>query len=163
MGAHEMTTTLDDEVEIFSRGDPIATASLSAVAFTEQGTGITLAVRTDPASWLSDALRAIQSLRALEQNWDSYGAHSVNGDSIAKSKTLAFSLSKIENVAAPTVTATPAGHVGFCWDAGDRSLDAEVYPSGLVEYVYLDRRDSAADREARTRDYEELAMLLSSW
>ena len=158
-----MTKALDEKVEIFSRGDAIATASDSAVAFTEQGTGITLAVRTDPASWLSDALKAIRSLRALEQNWDSYGAHTVNDDSIEKSKTLAISLSTIENVTAPVVTATPAGHVGFCWDSGDWSLDAEVYPSGLVEYVYLDRRDSAADREARTRDYEELAMLLSSW
>lgn len=163
MGAHEMTKRLDEEVEIFSRGRPIATASHSAVAFTEQGTGITLAVRTDPASWLSDALKAIRSLRALEPNWDSYGARTVNDDSIAKSETLALSLSTFENVAAPTVTATPEGHVGFCWDSGDRSLDAEVYPNGLVEYVYLDRRDSAADREARTRDYEELAMLLSSW
>lgn len=158
-----MTKRLDEEVEIFSRGRPIATASHSAVAFTEQGTGITLAVRTDPASWLSDVLKAIRSLRALEPNWDSYGARTVNDDSIAKSETLALSLSTFENVAAPTVTATPEGHVGFCWDSGDRSLDAEVYPNGLVEYVYLDRRDSAADREARTRDYEELAMLLSSW
>ena len=163
MGAHEMTRTLEEQVEIFSRGRHIPTASDSAVAFGEQGLGKTPAVRTDPASWLSDALEAIRSLGALEQNWDSYGAHTVNDDSIEKSKTLACSLSRIENVAAPTVTATPAGHVGFCWDSGNWSLDAEVYPGGLVEYVYLDRRDSAADREARTRDYEELAMLLSSW
>lgn len=158
-----MTKMLDEEVEIFSRGDAIATATPSAVAFTEQDAGITLAVRTDPASWLSDALKAIRSLRALEQNWDSYGAHTVKDDSIEKSKILACSLSEIENVAAPTITATPAGHVGFCWDSGDRSLDAEVYPSGLVEYVYLDRRDSTADREARTRDVGELAVLLTSW
>ncbi len=158
-----MTETLEEQVEIFSRGRHIPTASDSAVAFHKHGIGTTLAVRTDPASWLSDALKAIRSLRALEQNWDSYGARTVKDDSIEKSKTLAFSLSKIENVAAPTVTATPAGHVGFCWDSGDWSLDAEVYPSGLVEYVYLDRRDSAADREARTRVYEELAVLLTSW
>lgn len=158
-----MTSILEEKVEMFSRARSIATASHSAVAFVARGPGTTLAVRTDPASWLSDTLKALRSLRALEQNWDSHGARTVNVDSIDQSKTLASSLSKIENVAAPTVTATPAGHVGFCWDSGDRSLDAEVYPSGLVEYVYLDRRDSAADREARTRDYEELAMLLSSW
>ena len=158
-----MTKTLEEKVEMFSRARPIATASDSAIAFDEHSPGTTLAVRTDPASWLSDALKAIRSLRALEQNWDSYGARTVNDNSIERGKTLVSSLSRIENVAAPVVTATPAGHVGFCWDSGDWSLDAEVYPSGLVEYVYLDRRDSAADKEARTRDYEELAMLLSSW
>ncbi len=163
MGAHEMNKTLEERIEKFSGARPIVTESDSAVAFDEHGLGTTLAVRTDPASWLSNALNALRSLRALEQNWDSYGARPVNVDSIDQSKSLVSSLSRIENVSAPVVTATPAGHVGFCWDSGDWSLDAEVYPSGLVEYVYLDRRDSAADREARTRDYEELAMLLSSW
>ncbi len=158
-----MTKTLEEKVEKFSRARPIATASHSAVAFDDHGPGTTLAVRTDPASWLSNALKALRSLRALEQNWDSYGARTVNDDSIEQSKNLASSLSRIENVAAPTITATPSGYVGFCWDSGDRSLDAEVYPNGLVEYVYLDRGDSAADREARTRDYGELAVLLSSW
>lgn len=158
-----MIRKLEEKVEIFSEARPISTASHSAVAFADQDTATTLALRATPASWLSDALKAIRSLRALEQNWDSYGARAVDDDSIEKSKTLASSLSKIENVAAPTVTATPAGHVALCWDSGDWSLDAEVYPSGLVEYVYLDRRNSAADKEARTRDYGELAMLLSSW
>ena len=64
-------------------------------------------------------------------------------------------------VAEPAVGASPEGHVGFSWDEGAWSLDAEVLPDGRIEYVYLDEQDSAKDRDTTTRLWTDLLELLT--
>ena len=68
-----------------------------------------------------------------------------------------------ECVEKPAVGATPDGHIGFSWDEGAWSLDAEILPTGRIEYVYLDERDSAQDREAVALDWAELLEMLTQW
>lgn len=121
------------------------------------------AVRNCQAPWHEDAQDSIVRLLTLGKNWDSYGADAVKEASVRKALHLATRLSWIVNVERPSITATAEGNVGFSWDTGDWSLDAAIDGSGLISYVFLDERDSANEREGRTRNIRELIALATNW
>lgn len=122
-----------------------------------------MAIRTSPADWLAEALDAIERLLTLGKNWDSYGANAVDQESVRRASELAQRLAWVENVEAPSITATPDGDVGFCWDTGEWSLDASVDPTGLISYVLLDEGDPSQEQEGRTRNVNDLAELATRW
>ena len=122
-----------------------------------------IARRDSPALWLQEVQKEIEALIGLEHNWDSYGASPVQGEAIAHAIALVRELSLYVNVKAPTVTATPDGCVGLCWDTGDWSLDASIDHTGLIGYVFLDEQDPSQEREGRTRSLGELVALLTQW
>jgi hypothetical protein len=120
-----------------------------------------VAIRETQPKWLRDSLRKLQELATLQENWDSYGASPVNANSVVRAQELVCYLARFVGVDEPAVGATPEGHVGFSWDEGAWSLDAEVLPNGRIAYVYLDERDSANDRETTTRRWADLLALLT--
>lgn len=122
-----------------------------------------LALRSAPELWLDATRSEIDALSVLPENWDSYGAHAVGSSAIDHARGLMATLARVVGVNAPTVTATPEGDVGLCWDVGRWSLDASVDPSGLVTYVFLDEESDGNDQEGRTRDPAKLASLLARW
>jgi len=164
MGEDSMSenTLTDAGVEAFeqSLGVPASTPEDTA-ALSSQGT--VLASRNRPADWWSGVREKIEGLLSLNENWDSYGAKPVEPTAVHQALKVALDLSQIVGVDAPTVTATGDGHVGFCWDSGTWSVDASIDPSGLINYVLLDERLPGKERETRTRDLAELAVLVSGW
>jgi len=124
---------------------------------------VVFAVRPFAQAWLATATSELHYMATLQDNWDSYGAFPVDPRCIEHAIDLVHGLAYCENVEVPVVGPTPDGHVGFSWDEGDWSLDAEVLPDGRIEYVYLDERDSTKDRETITSDWRELLELLTQW
>jgi len=115
------------------------------------------------AAWLPKTSARIAALADLNENWDSYGGHAISGSSITAARHLIDHLAWFIGVQAPAVSGTPDGGVGFSWDDGDWSLDAEIVSSGRIKYVYLDEEDSSNDLEATTVDGNELLELLARW
>lgn len=149
------------KVEAFELSDAVpADAGEDTVVFSKAPV---VATREAPADWLSDVCSAIEQLLDLPENWDSYGAYRVDPKSVSQGLAVATDLSWYVGIDRPTVTATPEGHVGFCWDSGHWSLDASIAPSGLISFVYLDREDRDRDLESRTRKVERLVEFLTSW
>ena len=143
-GGYELSTRANESGEVFER--PVVVAR-----------------RSHQPDWLQERLRRIDRLRELEPNWDSYGAKRIDLPSIDLANQLLKSLSKIEGVECPTVTASPDGNVGLCWDSGERSLDVEVLPSGKFAYAYLNENAPAMDREGVTTSADHLILLLTQW
>lgn len=114
-----------------------------------------------PAPWLNAALAKLEGLRALTANWNSYGASPIGPAAIAWAKEIVTHLATYAGVDAPTVTATPDGHVGLCWDSGRRSLDASIDSAGVISYVFLDEDAPDENREARTCDPGDLVPFLT--
>ena len=90
------------------------------------------------APWAEECQQRIESLRGLRENWDSYGASPTDLSSLVSAKSLLKEISFINDVPQPTVTASPQGNVALCWDLGMRSVDLEILPGGMVEYVVVD-------------------------
>ena len=124
---------------------------------------VTLAQREAPAEWLLATLKRIRELLFLGENWDSYGARAVHPGAVRAALAVAERLSRWVGVPVPAVTATGDGHVGFCWDEDEWSLDASVDDTGLVTYVFLNESRPQDDIEARTRNADNLLHLLTRW
>lgn len=122
-----------------------------------------LALRQRPLGWFQTVIEKLERLTTLEEDWDSYGAAPVSSDSIRVAIEIAGYISRIENVPEPAVGAAPNGHVGFSWDGGPWSLDAEILPEGRIKYVYLDDRESTRERDRVTDRPAEIAQLLTQW
>lgn len=122
-----------------------------------------VAQRDRPAPWLEDALGALEALRVVGEDWDSYGAAAVAPGAIEPATDVCKYLASFVSICPPVVTATPAGEVGFCWDTGGWSLDVSVDRTGLISYVFLDEQDPGNDQEGRTRYLTELMPFLTRW
>ncbi|MCH8150426.1 MAG: hypothetical protein IH987_21015 [Planctomycetes bacterium] len=79
----------------------------------------TLAKRSGPPDWWKQTRQEIEDLRDLEENWDSYDAHPIHSISIILALAAMEYLAGFVGVTRPTIGATPAGHVGLSWGAGD--------------------------------------------
>lgn len=80
---------------------------------------------------MPDMPEQIARLADLEENWDSYGAAKVAPRAIELAMLLRLTLSSQSRE--PTVTATPDGGVGFCWDNGNWSVDLSIDADGRIE------------------------------
>jgi hypothetical protein len=122
---------------------------------------VLIAFRKSVPPWLQGCLAQIGRMRDLKANWDSYGALPVDPDSLILAEPLLKDLAYVDTLEPPTVTASPAGNVAFCWDDGERSLDLEVRPDGILEYAYLNESQPAYDQEGETQDANALVYLLT--
>jgi hypothetical protein len=126
--------------------------------------GPVILARCASHAWLPDALSQTDDLRSLQDNWDSYSARAVDRQTIAHAKRLLGELARIVGIEAPTVTASPDGNASLCWDDGSRSVDLEVLPNGMIEYVILMRRGRGTEPlmdDGRIGDWKLIAELLT--
>lgn len=126
------------------------------------GTSEGLVSSVTPADWLQGTVVQLDALRDLGANWDSYDADPIEEKSVSMATELVTKLAYVQGVEAPFVTATPDGRAAFEWNNDDRSLDIEVYPTGLFAFVYTNRHDNAKNEERRTRSVETIANLLTA-
>jgi len=124
-----------------------------------------LLAHRQPADWLAERLEAIESLRDLDDDWDSYGARRIDERSIRAAQELVRRLATIVGVNRPAVAASPDGFVGLSWEWDDfsKNLDLEVLPQGHLCFGYLDGNDSAKSFEQTTSDLMLIAQLLTQW
>ncbi|MBW3598760.1 MAG: hypothetical protein KY475_15980 [Planctomycetes bacterium] len=113
------------------------------------------------APWLGACLGKAESLAGVGANWDSYGAAPIERQSIEHAKQLLMELARNAAIEAPAITATPSGNVGLCWDDGQRSLDVEVHPDGVLRFAYVDEQAPQRDHDGETRDGRRLSKLLA--
>lgn len=163
MGTNQMSnpTTMASKSEVFSV--PFLEVGTDDNSALTQHRQTLFAISDNPAPWLVDALVELKQLRSLESNWDSYDATPISDDSICHAESVLQKLAHITNVPIPTVSATPDGYVGFCWDTGAWSLDAWIEDDGRISYTYLDETNSANDQEAWTLAWQDLVPLLTQW
>jgi hypothetical protein len=91
------------------------------------------ALRT--GSWRSEVLHQLMALTELSENWDGYGAPSI------QPATVISALMFLEMIAAPTImtpaiVATGLGHVQLEWHGPEGELDVEITPEGSYEGIY---------------------------
>ncbi len=120
-----------------------------------------MVVRKPAAAWLMQIREQIGQLARVAPDWDSYGAAAVDPEAIQSALDIADALAAHSSIAPPVVTATPHGHVGLCWDTGDRSIDASIDPDGAIEMVVIHRSRRGRDREVRTSDVGDLVSVLT--
>lgn len=152
---------LDDSIVAFASG-PVVRDSTGSDGASVEGWPV-LATRDTPPEWLLPVARKLERLLSLKDNWDSYGARAVDPDAVDTARDLVQYLSRTVGVDEPSVTATPDGEVGFCWDAEDWSLDASIDRHATITYVFLHEQDPSQNREQRTRSFPELAALATHW
>ncbi|QDU47607.1 hypothetical protein Mal52_61420 [Symmachiella dynata] len=151
----------------FAAESSTAISQSEALDATAGGTeeGLVFARRDFVADWLQDRLIALDQLRKLEENWDSYGARSVDLTSIAIAAAIIKLLAEVIGICRPNIAASPAGNVGLSWEWEDcsRELDVEILPDISFRYSYLDEENPDLDREGTTRDLNIIANLLTAW
>lgn len=132
------------------------------IAFFSQGR--TRGWRSYPAPWFfSSAGPRLGKLQTLGQDWDSYGARSVDPAAIHQAQQLLMRLAQVHGVPPPRIGATPDGHVALTWDLGGASLDVEIEPDGRCAYAFVSDRDPSKDVEQRGQAlFEQIASLATS-
>lgn len=123
------------------------------------GTATTIEVRW-PAEWLKRKVRALQDLRLLSANWDSYGAYPVDLGAIGRAIQLLEQVARITSEE-PSVSASPSGTplVSWTYSGGNRVLELEFLADGTICYALTNFEDSRADVERQTtsmRDFVEM-------
>ena len=121
-----------------------------------------MALRQIPR-WLSETIRRLDALIFLGPNWDSYGAVSIDDQSVRYAKEFITIWSQVVGVSQPTVGASPQGFAALSWDSGSSTLDLEVRPNGTIKFVFLDQTRPGKDCERVTWRPEELLEFLTSW
>jgi hypothetical protein len=100
-------------------------------------------------AWLKEIYDRISDLKKLEENWDSYGGLPV-ADGAIKSIRVLLSKLDIEDMPTPHVAPLPDGGVGLHWRVGDRDLEVEAEPSGVVHYLQSNTGGESVSGDADT-------------
>lgn len=84
-------------------------------------------------------LQAVDRLRELPHNWDSYGSRKADLKSIKGAKGLLFDLNKIPGFRRPDICLGESGFVELLWywEGYEYELSVVVTPDGIAEYAYL--------------------------
>jgi hypothetical protein len=85
-------------------------------------------------AWLKETYDRISALKALEENWDSYGGLPVADGAISMTRVVLSNLD-IEDMPKPHVAPLPDGGIGLHWRVGGRDLEVEVEPDGDIHFL----------------------------
>lgn len=130
----------------------------------DDASGLYAISRRKSTGWCDITFANIRTLRNLKSGWDSYGARSVDLDSINNAIALVRELATVTGIPRPSVSATPSGLVAlmWTWQSGDRELDVLILRSGSFRYSLSDESNSSRDREGVTEYPEQLAVMLTA-
>ena len=153
--------------ETSASGTAIAFSQFTELETRADGTaeGLVVLARRDSADWSTDCLDRIDRLRELKQNWDSYGAHPIDRNSIEVAKQLIRYYAQLTNIDCPRVAASPSGYVALSWEwqESSRELDLEILPDVTFRYSYINENHPTQDSEGETSDPGFIAHLLTKW
>lgn len=118
---------------------------------------VSLDASREPA-WLPDVVEKINSLLALPENWDSYGAERIKLDAALNTVKLLLSAME-EYTPLPAIVPVSSGNLQVEWHVFDRDLEIEI---GSHDYRILDTDSSPFqidDTGAYCRSVSELTEL----
>jgi len=138
----------------FQREEPVNRLSLTSA----------MADYTPPAhEWLGEVLDSLNQLLFLPDNWNSYGAFAPRRESIDHAREWAARLANhVFATAKPVVSASADGNAVLCWYRGEDSLELEVLPTGVVDYVLLDGDQDVEGQSAQPATINSLIQLFLS-
>jgi len=125
-----------------------------------EGSGEVLMATRDGCDWFDSSLARLKEVANLEDNWDSYGARTVNEVSIHYGHCFLSHLKEFVGIERPQISATSGGHVAFIWEDPRRSLEVELDERGIASYVHEQHQPFIED-EGETADYNKLIELLT--
>lgn len=117
--------------------------SLREMKESERYTGQTIMVEVSrlPPPWVSKAIGSLNSLLALDEDWDSYGARKVSPDSASTAfQILGYIMA--DDTPLPSIVPTTSGNVQLEWHRSGIDLEVEVTPSGKFSMFYEDELDN---------------------
>lgn len=87
------------------------------------GGALLVTIGGSPPAWVGPTVESIGSLLSLQNNWDSYGAPSIDPRFVASALALVLD-TLLEQTPAPSVVPTSRGGIQFEWHT--RGMDVEV-------------------------------------
>jgi hypothetical protein len=142
-----MSRTATPTDPFISAGEPDETATTSEIRW--------------PAAWLKQKERAMQGLRNLPANWDSYGAAPVDRFAIERAVLALRQIARI-TVEEPSVSASPSGTPLLVWVSDTKNVEVELefLSNGKIVFSLTDLLDSGRDNEGVVRSLRELVDLI---
>jgi hypothetical protein len=132
---------LDDmDTEVMQFGGADNAAVMSDVAAKVQH-----AVATDR---LRVALDYVDSLRALKENWDGYGAAAPDPEILMSAASMLTSYAYEGGVPIPNISPTRTGGILLDWAADAHELEVELVTKAAASYVYLNTQTGVAQEGA---------------
>ena len=92
---------------------------------------------SSPTSWILEAVDSLNSLLALEENWDSYCARKASPEAAFAAITLLHHVMD-EQTPAPSIIPTPSGNIQLEWHRSEIDLEVEVTSSKTYFISYED-------------------------
>jgi hypothetical protein len=86
------------------------------------------------ADWLREALSALERLRLLRENWDSYGSPPIAEPAVSSSRLLLLSLAR-NRLPAPDIRPVAGGGLQLEWRTPTRELEIGILPDGRCEFL----------------------------
>lgn len=96
--------------------------------------------QTDALAWLAPIVRALQELRTLGDNWDSYGGRPIRTENIRDAFDFLWEAKDAHpSVPNPSIYPTSPGGIGLSWDSGEIEVEVAFDRGGDSEIVVSDR------------------------
>ena len=98
-------------------------------------------------TWLPETVNSLNSLLALADNWDSYGACRISHETtLATIQVLCFVME--EQTPLPSIVPTPSGNIQLEWHRFGIDLEVEITSSKSYSISFEDERQEIAPHEA---------------
>jgi hypothetical protein len=131
---------------------------MSATAVSS-GSGLTFASLSKPrqggyaqwvpvlqSQWKITAIKRLNQVLSLPQNWDSYGSCPPTNTAANKAKRILTDID-IEYFLAPRVVPLSGGGLQLEWEIGPRSLELHIYEDGSLEFSTIERGQDPKEGE----------------
>jgi hypothetical protein len=118
---------------------------------------VTTNLATAPA-WIEQTISAFIEVKALPENWDSYGARKINSDLISQSLS---ALGLIMDATSPAPSVVPLGDGGLQLEWHRKQQDLEItFPADETPQFFYQNRATGMEQEGFASDVTNLAQLL---
>ena len=117
--------------------------SLREMKDSEKYPGRTILVKGSrlPPPWVTKAIDLLNTLLALDEDWDSYGARKVSMESASTAIKILLYIME-DDTPLPSIVPKTSGNVQLEWHRSGIDLEVEVTPSGKFSMFYEDERDN---------------------
>lgn len=131
--------------------DPDVTLSGARKQYRIEGNSFVLLLKFDspPPAWFSEVVRRCSQLLSLRSGWDSYGARSVDVESIIAALQVLL-LTMRPRTPTPELVPTPRGTVQLEWHIQGIDLEIDVLSRGLYRVAFEDLRNERVGIEDLT-------------
>ena len=108
---------------------------------------------SDPAPWISDALRAVNAFEELRPGWDGGDGPVPSPEVLQLARRIVVATAQVQVAQAPHIGPVPGGGVQIEWHLG-RDLELEIMPDLALGLLAMDGENVFAgglDRRARAQ------------